>query len=341
VSGQPQADVPLDEQSWNVLTSLPMMYSLVAGEELAIMADEREDILVLTADLMTSNRTGDFRDRHPDRFYNLGIAEQNMFSVAAGLATCGYTPYVSTFASFAALLCAEHVRTDLAYPGLPVRILAHHAGVSMGFYGTSHHATEDIALMRAIPGLTVVSASDASALRALLRATIDTPGPVYLRLGRGRERPVHDDDVTLLPGRMHRLRDGRDLTIIGTGLGTYAAVEAAALLSQEGIEARVLDALWLKPLDADQVVDSARETGAILTVEEHSTVGGLGGAVSEILCDAGEAVPFVRHGMPDDYALVAPPTHLYRHYGLTGEGVAARARDLLDTRPAGDRATGP
>lgn len=325
-------DVPLDEESWNVLTSLPMMYSLVAGEELAAMADERDDILVLTADLMTSNRTGDFRDRHPDRFYNLGIAEQNMMSVAAGLATCGYVPYVSTFASFASLLCAEHIRTDLAYPALPVRILAHHAGVAMGFYGTSHHATEDIALLRAIPGLTVVSASDATSLRALLRATVDTPGPVYVRMGRGRERPVHDEGLAPAAGRFHRLRDGRDLTIVATGLGVRAAMEAAEELASDGIEAAVLDALWLKPFDDAAVLQAARETGGILTVEEHSTTGGLGGAVSEVLAQAGAAVPFARHGMPDEYALVAPPTHLYRHYGLTGQGVAERARALLDGR---------
>lgn len=319
-----------DEKSWNVATSLPLLHSLVAGEELADLADTRDDIVVITADLMTSNRTGDFAGRHAERFINVGIAEQNMVSLAAGLSTCGFIPYVSTFAAFASLLCAEQLRTDLAYPGVPVRVLAHHAGIAMGFYGTSHHAVEDIAVTRAIAGMTVTSAADANATRAIIRATVDTPGPVYIRLGRGRERPVYESPPSLEHGRLVPVRDGTDVTVIATGIGVAAAVGAADLLADEGVSVRVLDAVYLKPFDADAVLTAARETRALLTVEEHTIIGGLGSAVAEVLALAGVSTRLAFHGFRDEYALIAPPTHLYRHYGFTPEGVAERVRAVLE-----------
>jgi len=319
---------PLDEDSWNVSSSVENMYSLVAGDELAAMGDERDDILVMTADLMISNRTGDFQAKHPDRFINVGIAEQNMVSMAAGLATCGYIPYVSTFASFASLLCAEQMRTDLAYPGVPVRVLAHHAGVAMGFYGTSHHAVEDIAITRAIAGMTVVAAADANSLRAVLRHTLDTEGPVYIRFGRGREKPVYDSPPELERGRFVTVRDGGDATIICTGTSVRAALDAAEVLAGEGTEISVLDAAYIKPLDEEAILAAAAK-GPILVSEEHSVIGGLGGAVCEVIARNGVAVPIDLHGLEDEYALIAPPTHLYRHYGFTGDGLAGRMRDLL------------
>ena len=320
----------LDPKTWNIATAADTAYSLVAGEELADMADERDDILVLTADLMTSNRTLEFADRHPRRFMNLGIAEQNMVSVAAGLAASGFIPYVSTFASFASLLCAEHLRTDLAYTGLPVRVLAHHAGISMGFYGTSHHAVEDLALTRAMAGMTVTSAADAAATRAILRSTVDHDGPVYIRLGRGREKPVYETPPVLEHGRFLTVREGSDATVIATGIGVRAALDAAEVLAEEGLSVRVLDAIFVKPLDQEAILRAARETGALLVVEEHSRFGGLGGAVAEVLALAGVATRFAILGMPDEYALIAPPTHLYRHYGFTAEGVTAQLRSLLE-----------
>jgi transketolase len=320
---------PLDPESWNVSSSVENMYSLVAGDELASMGDERDDILVLTADLMISNRTGDFQARHPDRFINVGIAEQNMVSIAAGLATCGYIPYVSTFASFASLLCAEQMRTDLAYPGVPVRVLAHHAGVAMGFYGTSHHAVEDIAITRAIAGMTVVAPADANSLRAVLRHTVDAEGPVYIRFGRGREKPVYDAPPELERGRFVTVREGGDATIICTGTSARAALDAAEILSSDGIEITVLDAVYIKPLDDEAILEAAAR-GPILVSEEHTVLAGLGGAVCEVLARNGVATPIDLHGLEDEYALIAPPTHLYRHYGFTGEGLSERMRDLLD-----------
>jgi transketolase len=280
---------------------------------------------------MISNRTGDFADRHPDRFVNVGIAEQNMVSMAAGLAACGFIPYVSTFASFASLLCAEQLRTDLAYPAMPVRVLAHHAGIAMGFYGTSHHATEDLALTRAMAGMTVVSAADANALRALLRATVDVPGPVYIRFGRGREKTVYETPPALEHGRFLTVRPGSDATLIATGISVRAGLDAAELLAAaEGIDLRVLDAAYVKPLDEAAILAAAAETAVIVTSEEHSVIGGLGGAVAEVLASHGAATRLHRHGIDDEYALIAPPTHLYRHYGFSGEGLAQVVREALE-----------
>lgn len=320
---------PFDPASWNIETSLPKLGGLTMGDELATLGETRPDIVVLTADLMFSNATNAFRDRFPDRFINTGIAEQNMVSVAAGLASTGFKPYVTTFASFASLLCAEQIRTDLAYTRMPVRIVAHHAGISMGFYGTSHHAVEDIALMRAIGNMTIVSPCDGAAVRGVIRATVDVDGPVYIRVGRGAEKVVYDDVPEFQHGRFVKLREGDQASIIATGVGVRAALDAAELLAGEGVLVRVLDAVYLKPLDAEAVLAAARETGAILTVEEHNPHGGLGGAVAEVLAEAGLGIKFRRHALPDGYALVAPPTHLYRHYGLTGPGVAEALKQLI------------
>lgn len=316
--------------SWNVTTSLPGLRSFVAGDELADLVDAGENIVVLTADLATSNRLIDFQNRHPERFFNVGIAEQNMMSIGAGLASCGHQTWVSTFASFASLLCAEHLRTDMAYPQLPVRILAHHAGISMGFYGTSHHAVEDIAVTRSIAGMTVMAPCDAASLRACVRATLDEPGPVYLRLGRGSDPDVHDADVVIRRGRFIPVREGRDVTVIATGIGVHAALGAADRLAAEGVSVRVLDAVYLKPLDIDAIEAAARETGRILVVEEHNVIGGLGTAVAETVALLGLSARIAKLGIEDQYVLVAPPTHLYRHYGLTADGVVGRLRTLLE-----------
>ena len=319
--------------SWNVTTSIPGLHAFVAGDELANLVDAGHDIVVLTADLSTSNRLTDFQERHPQRFFNVGIAEQNMMSIGAGLAACGHQAWVSTFAAFASLLCAEHLRTDMAYPQLPVRVLAHHAGISMGFYGTSHHAVEDIAVTRSIAGMTVMAPCDAASLRACVRATLDEPGPVYLRLGRGSDPDVHEVDVAIRRGRFVQVREGSDATVIATGIGVHAALGAADRLSGEGVTVRVLDAVYLKPLDIE-AIEAAAETGRILIVEEHNVMGGLGTAVAETVAMLGLSVRIGKLGIDDQYALVAPPTHLYRHYGLTSDGVVEGLRKLFD-RDAG------
>lgn len=313
-------------------TPAKSMPAFVLGEELADLAETDPRIVVATADLANSSRTRDFADRHPDRFLDFGIAERNMITAAAGMASCGLIPYVATFASFSGILAAEAIKTDCAYPKMKVRILGHHSGISMGFYGTSHHATEDLGMMRTIADLTVVCAADANQLRAILRASVEHPGAIYIRLGRGRDAPVYDEvPADFAFGKAATLREGRDLTIIATGSQVHASLAAADRLAAEGIGVRVVDMHTIKPLDADAVRAAARETGAILTVEEHNVVGGLGSAVAEVLVDEAR-VPFRRHGVMDEFSLIGPPAALYAHYRLDADGVTEVARDLLQAR---------
>ncbi len=326
-----RAPVPSDP-SWDLAASAELARSAVAGRVLADLAEDDPRIVVLTADLMFSNRTSDFQRRHPERYVNVGIAEQHMVSMAAGMATFGLVPYVSTFASFAGLLCAEQIRTDLAYPGLAVRVLAHHAGISLGFYGTSHHATEDLGLLRAIANMTVLCPCDAASTERALTATVDRPGPIYFRLGRGREPDVYDAGAPGFEvGRLGRLRDGGDLAIVANGITVAPALEAAERLAREdGIEAAVLDAHTVRPFDADTLCDVAARTGRLLVTEEHNVVGGVASACADALVDQGiGGVRLERLGMPaDEYAIIGPPTHLYRHYGMDADGIFARARAL-------------
>lgn len=304
--------------------------AFVAGEELAELGESDPRVVVLTADLAGANRTIDFAARHPDRFFNVGVAEQNMVSIAAGLASTGLIPYAATFAAYLALLACEQMRTDCAYTGMPVRLLGHHSGMSLGYYGTSHHALEDIAITRAIADLTVVCAADANQLRGILRHSLEWPGAMYIRLGRGRDPEVYPDvpqDFEI--GRAIRLHDGDDLSIITAGSEVRACIDAAERLAEDGVGARVLDMHTVDPLDRDEVLAAARETGAVLTVEEHNVTGGLGSAVAETLADAGVGIRFRRHGVPDEHVVIGPPAALYNRYRLDAAGVEAVARELI------------
>jgi transketolase len=318
--------------SWDLAGMGKLSSSFVAGRVLAAMADEDPDIVVLTADMKYSNQTVHFEQAHPERFVNVGISEQHMVSMAAGMASVGMKPYIGAFAPFVGLLAGEQIRTDLAYPGLPVRILAHHAGIAIGFYGTSHHATEDLGLMRSIANMTVVCPCDATATEAALHQTADLPGPVYLRIGRGRDVDVYDSRPGAWRlGEAAVLREGDDLTIVGNGITVSAALEAAAALAADGTEATVIDAHTVRPFDGATIAAHAGRSGKLLVAEEHNVVGGVASACAEALVEHGLAgVKLARIGMPaDEYSLIGPPTHLYRHYGMDAAGVEAKARELL------------
>jgi transketolase len=305
--------------------------AFVAGEELADLADHDDRVVVLTADLASANRLNDFAARHPARFFNMGIAEKNMISVAAGMASTGLVPFVGTFASFAALLGFEQIRTDCAYPGMPVRVLAHHSGMSLGYYGTSHHALEDLAAMRAVADLTVACAADANQLRAMLRASLDLPGAAYLRLGRGRDPEVYERVPSEFEfGVATTLREGEHATIIATGSQVKPSLEAADILAKRGLRVGVVDMHTLKPLDI-ACIQAVASRGPIVTVEEHSVIGGLGGAVAEALADLGHPAPLRRHGVADEYVPVGPPAALYAHYRLDGPGVAGVVHEFLES----------
>lgn len=320
----------LHPDTWDLPTSTRLAPYLNWGKVLAELGQEHPEIVVLTADLKHSNRLSDFAEVYPDRFFDFGVAEKNMVSAAAGMAAAGLLPYVATYASFIGLLCAEQIRTDICYPGLPVRILAHHAGITMGFYGTSHHATEDLAVMRSFAGLTILGTVDPHLAEAALRASLSHPGPIYFRLGRGREQPVYErPPADFAFGRAITLRQGHEATILAHGLPVGAALKAADLLAAEdSLSVRVVDVHTVKPLDVEAVL-AAAATGIVLTVEEHNIIGGLGSAVAEILVEAGAGCRFRRHALPDEYVIIGPPLALYAHYGLDAAGIARQLRKLL------------
>lgn len=252
-----------------------------------------------------------------------------MVSAAAGLATTGMVPFVATFASFVGLLTCEQIRMDVAYCALPVRLVGHHTGISMGFYGTSHHATEDIGTMRSIADLTIVSPADGPQFEAAIRASADHDRPIYFRTGRGREPDLYAPQQPFLFGKAIEHALGEDITIIGCGLPVHPSVQVARKLNAEGQSIGVLDMPTIKPLDTDAILEAAERSRVILTVEEHNVLGGLGAAVAEVLAEAGSPARLVRHGIKDEYALIAPPTHLYAHYKLDEAGIEEVVRKLL------------
>lgn len=254
-----------------------------------------------------------------------------MVSAVAGLAATGMRPYVSGYACFLGIIAAEQIRTDICYPNLPVRMLGTHSGICLGFYGTSHHATEDISILRAMANLTLLAPIDATSLKQAIETTIDHPGPVYLRLGRRRETPVYSEPIPQwrIGGSM-TLHHGDHATIFATGNCVSAALEAAKELAREGIGLRVIDMYSLKPIDQQAIEKAGKETCHLFTAEEHNIVGGLGSAVSEVLSEAGLFRQLFRLGIPDEYAILGPPTHLYKHYGIDADGISGEVRRVLN-----------
>ncbi len=321
---------PISKDSWQYrqMNQLnPGLQTLSDGLDDLVRAGH--PVIACTADLQYSNGLSKFAKVHPDRFVQFGISEQNMVSAAAGMAAAGAMPFVATFASFLALLCCEQIRTDVAYSALPVRLIGHHTGISLGFYGTSHHATEDIAIMRSIADLTVVAPADNAQLRAMIAASAAHLQPIYFRIGRGRDPDVYQTGMEFEFGKAIRHGAGADMTIIATGSMLHPALAAATLLRAEGRSVGVIDMHTIKPLDREAVLSAARESRMLMTVEEHNIIGGLGGAVAEVLADEGAGCRLIRHGIKDEYSLIAPPTHLYAHYRLDAEGIAVRAREAL------------
>jgi len=286
-------------------------------------------IVVFDADLSKSTKTDNFRKKYPERFFNMGIAEGNMMVTAAGMASCGKVVFASTFAMFAAGRAFEQVRNSICYPKLNVKIGATHAGLSVGEDGASHQAIEDIAIMRALPNMTVISPADAVETKYAVKAAIEHEGPVYLRLGRLNVPVIYDESGYKFEiGKGIVLAEGNDAAIIATGLMVSAALEAKELLQQEGINARVIDIHTIKPIDADIIVKAARETGAIVTAEEHNIIGGLGSAVAEVLSE-NYPVPLVRVGVQDKFGKSGKPDILLQMYGLTAADIAKSAKAAL------------
>ncbi|MEO4042244.1 transketolase C-terminal domain-containing protein [Hoeflea sp. CAU 1731] len=293
------------------------------------LVEAGHNVVAGSADLQYSNGLNRFASVHPDRYISFGISEQNMVSVAAGIATTGVTPFVATFASFMGLLTCEQIRMDIAYSKQPVRLVGHHTGISMGFYGSSHHATEDIGTMRSIAGLTIVSPSDGHQLEAAIKASADWEQPIYFRIGRGRDEEVYAKGTKFSFGKAHVHGIGEELTIIACGIAVHGALEAATALTKAGHSVGVIDMASIKPIDRDAILQAASRSAKLMTVEEHNVLGGLGAAVSEVLTDEGIGVKLKRHGIYDEYSLIAPPAHLYAHYKLDGAGIREVAEAFL------------
>lgn len=302
------------------------------GEALRDLADEYKDLVVLDADLAAATKTAIFKKAHPDRFFDCGIAEANMMGVAAGLAACGKIPFASTFAMFAAGRAFEIVRNSIGYPHLNVKIGATHAGISVGEDGATHQCNEDIALMRTIPGMTIINPADDVEAKAAVKASLDFNGPVYMRFGR-LAVPVINDAATYKfeLGKGIVLRDGSDVTIVATGLMVNEALQSAEVLAAEGISARVVNIHTIKPLDKELVCKCAKETGVIVTAEEHSIIGGLGSAVAEAVTECCP-VPVIKVGVNDVFGHSGPAVDLLKEFGLSAENIAVNARKAVSLK---------
>ena len=300
------------------------------GEALTALAETNPDIVVLDADLAEATKTGIFKKKYPERFIDCGIAECNMIGIAAGLATCGKVPFAASFAMFSAGRAFEQVRNSVGYPHLNVKVVGSHAGISVGEDGATHQCCEDIALMRSIPGMVVLNPADHYEMQAAVKAAAAYVGPVYIRLGRLAVESVHNnDDYRFELGKGITLRDGKDITIIATGLLVQEAVKAAKSLEEAGIDARVIDIHTIKPLDQELVLKAAKETGRIVVAEEHSVIGGLGEAVASYLSEV-YPTPVTKIGVNDTFGHSGPAVDLLKEFGLSAENIEATVKRVLD-----------
>lgn len=298
------------------------------GEALAELGAVNENIVVLEADLSKSTKTSDFKKVYPERHFNMGIAEQNMLGVAAGFAAAGKVPFASSFAVFATGRAYDQIRNSIAYPNLNVKIAATHAGLTVGEDGGSHQMLEDIALMRALPNMTVIVPADGIETKQAVKAAAEYEGPVYIRMGRPKVPVLFDDNYTFEIGKGVVLKEGTDVTLVGTGIMVSKAVEAAELLAAEGISAAVVNISTIKPLDAELIIAQAQKTGAIVTCEEHNIYGGLGSAVAEVLVE-NCPVPMTRVGVADQFGESGLPDELLEKHGLTAANIAAQAKAVI------------
>ena len=302
------------------------------GKALAALANTNENVVVLDADLSKSTKTADFKVVAPERFFNMGIAEGNMMGVAAGLSTCGKIPFVSTFAMFAAGRAFEQIRNSICYPKLNVKVCATHAGLTVGEDGASHQAIEDISLMRSIPNMTVINPADAIETDAVIKAIAEMEGPCYVRLGRLAVNNVNDAATYKFElGKGITLKEGNDVTLVATGIMVEAALEAAEMLAKEGINARVINIHTIKPIDREILVNAAKETGAIVTAEEHNVIGGLGSAVAEVLTEECP-VPVLKVGVQDTFGESGKPNELLEAYGLTANNIVEKAKKAINCK---------
>ncbi|MBW7571317.1 transketolase family protein [Caproiciproducens faecalis] len=299
------------------------------GEALAELSEKYPQVVVLDADLAAATKSGVFKKACPERFIDCGIAECNMVGVAAGLAACGKIPFATSFAMFSTGRAYEQVRNSVGYPKLNVKIVGSHAGISVGEDGATHQCNEDLALMRTIPGMVVLNPADHYEMKAAVKASIEHQGPVYIRLGRLAVSSFNNsDDYKFELGKGITLRDGKDITIVATGLMVSRALEAVKTLEEQGIDARLINIHTIKPLDRELIVKAAKETGKIITVEEHNVIGGLGDAVCDALCEE-YPVPVIKIGVNDVYGHSGPAVDLLDEFGLNAAHIVEVTKKAL------------
>ncbi len=298
------------------------------GDALVALGKKRDDVVVLDADLSGSTKTGKFAKAFPDRFFNIGIAEQDMMGTAAGLAIGGKLPFASTFAVFATGRAWEQIRQSICYPNLNVKIVASHAGVTVGEDGGSHQSLEDIAVMRVLPHMTVIVPADGPETLQAIEAVAEYKGPCYVRVGRNKVPTLFGEEYKFRIGKAHVFHEGKDVVVIACGIMVAEALKARELLSTEGIDAGVINMSTIKPIDADAVIAAAKRCGAVVTAEEHSIIGGLGGAVAEVLAESAPA-PLVRIGVKDSFGTSGDSEGLLKHYKLSAADIAAAVKEAI------------
>ncbi len=317
--------------TWTVYDANKLASREIYGIVLADLGAMHPNIVGLSADLAKSTKIETFGNKYPDRFFNFGIAEQNMFGAAAGMAKVGLIPFVSTFSVFASLRAGEFLRTDICYQNLNCKVIATHGGTSFGSAGTTHHATEDLSIVRAFANLTVVVPADGIETANAVRACMDINGPVYIRIGRGFDPPIYtSEDYGFKIGKAVEMCAGTDIAVIATGATVYHAVNAANILKQEdGLSVRVLNMHTVKPIDEEAIMKAVHDTRRILTVEDHNVIGGLGSAVADVIAASGKGCAFTKVGIPDTFTPHGYPEDLMNLYKTDTDGIVAKVREIM------------
>ncbi len=317
--------------TYTMLDTTNLSTAEIYGKVLCDLGEQHPEIIGLSADLAKSTKIGVFAKKFPNRFFNLGIAEQNMFGIAAGMANAGLVPFVSTFAIFTSMRALDQVHTDICYQNLNVKMIATHAGLSFGQAGSTHHCTEDLSIMRAMANCKVIAPADGIETANAVQAAYETNGPIYIRINRGFDQKLYTKmDYGFEIGKAVQMVDGTDLTIIACGSCVYQAVEAAKILdSVDGIKARVINMHTIKPIDAEAIMKAVHETRRIITVEDHNILGGLGSAVSEVIAEGGKACAFKRLGIPDVFSIIGLHEDLMSYYKIDTNGILENVRELM------------
>jgi len=317
--------------TWTIYDITKLTQAETYGKTLIQLARDNPNIVVVSADLAKSTKVVDFAEEFPERFFNFGVAEQNLLGAAAGLALSGKIVFASTFGVFASMRAGEQLRTDIAYTNLNVRIVATHSGLSFGQAGTTHHCTEDIAITRSMANMTVIVPADSIETSKVIQASIDHQGPIYIRIGRGFEPPVYlDEDYDYTIGKAVTMREGGDITVIACGIAVQAAYEAAQEAEDEGVSVRLINMHTVKPIDREAIESACAETKHIITAEEHNIMGGLGGAVAEVMAEIGAGIKLTRLGLRDCYSVVGYPEELYGRYSIDTDGILTTILEVKD-----------